>query len=584
MSVAHVNKRPFIATLKNLSFTVTFNGGAGDGQGQGGSVEQVAAFGFGLSAGSADEDATQQLSLSLLRLSNPSLFTRPPLLSVVSNGQGTNGSAAQISIVPASGHLGYSDVEVVLYDSGGSFYSFGSTSQGQDTSTAYKFRIHIEAGYMAPVFRWRLQPPGSMYSIAILEAHGLFSRHDLVDLQDIMLYRNGKRAYDNFAFVLTSLNQTPNITANSASANNYLGQEAGELFELLPALSLDNDAQNRSMGVKLQFEAKATVHGSFYMTFTIVDTTISEEQRRLLPVSPNSTQQVHLSIVPVNSKPRLGIASNVTLPSNNASLPTHLANIIVDISAGAGDEDFTQTVSFKVTYAPPNSSCLSLFTDPPQVSFAGFPARTASLTVLTRPFRGGTCVLQITATDSAPDQLQEEVWLQIRVISVNRPPVFGLLRSVMLLVESSQKNILKGFVTHVSDGEEDASWPRGALEEQKVTFYVAAEAWPGNLFVRNPSIGPDGALAIELTDGVTGRASLAIRARDDGGKLFGGQDSSREQGVTIEVLARPRLSAMNPMWWMATEVAAPSFNFTISGTFFSGSRLPALLWMPAPVV
>lgn len=293
----------------------------------------MAAFGFGLSAGSADEDATQKLSLSLLRLSNPSLFTRPPLLSVVSNGQGTNGSAAQISIVPASGHLGYSDVEVVLYDSGGSFYSFGSTSQGQDTSTAYKFRIHIEAGYMAPVFRWRLQPPGSMYSITILEAHGLFSRQDVVDLQDIMLYRNGKRAYDNFAFVLTSLNQTPNITANSASANNYLGQEAGELFELLPVLSLDNDAQNRSMGVKLEFEAKATVHGSFYMTFTIVDTTISEEQRRLFPVSPNSTQQVHLSIVPVNSKPRLGIASNVTLPSNNASLPTHLANIIVDISA-----------------------------------------------------------------------------------------------------------------------------------------------------------------------------------------------------------------------------------------------------------
>ena len=142
----------------------------------------------------------------------------------------------------------------------------------------------------------------------------------------------------------------------------------GELFEVLPALSLDDDA-NRSMGVLLQFEAKATVHGRFYMTFTIV--------------------------------------GNVTLPSNNSSLPTHIANIIVDISAGAGDEDFTQTVSFKVTYAPPISACLSLFTDPPQVSFAGFPARTASLTVLTRPFRRGTCVLQITATDSAPDQLSK---------------------------------------------------------------------------------------------------------------------------------------------------------------------------------
>jgi hypothetical protein len=175
----------------------------------------VAAFGFGLSAGLADEDATQQLSLSLLRLSNPSLFTRPPPLSVVSNGQGTNGSATKISIVPASGQLGFSDVEVVLNDSGGSFYSFGSTSQGQDTSTAHKFRIRIEAGNMMPVFRWRLQPPGSMYSIAILEAHGL----DVVDLRDIMLYRNGKRVYDNASFVLTFLNQTRNITANSASAN-----------------------------------------------------------------------------------------------------------------------------------------------------------------------------------------------------------------------------------------------------------------------------------------------------------------------------------------------------------------------------
>jgi hypothetical protein len=54
-----------------------------------------------------------------------------------------------------------------------------------------------------------------MYSIAILEAHGL----DVVDLRDIMLYRNGKRVYDNASFVLTFLNQTRNITANSASAN-----------------------------------------------------------------------------------------------------------------------------------------------------------------------------------------------------------------------------------------------------------------------------------------------------------------------------------------------------------------------------
>jgi len=168
-SVARVNQRPTMR-VQDVSVIVTFApavvraASMSDGnpsahqqheQHQEQQIERI--FGLDLSAGAADEDSGQDfqsLSVSLLRMLNPTLFARPPTLSVVPAHDG-GGRVANMSLVPAEGQLGESKLVVVLRDSGGRMRTNAGRAVGYDTSFEYHLTVTFEAGYMAPVFRFR---------------------------------------------------------------------------------------------------------------------------------------------------------------------------------------------------------------------------------------------------------------------------------------------------------------------------------------------------------------------------------------------------------------------------------------------
>lgn len=98
-SVARVNLAPSMIVIPNLTVTVESDGMETAGE------PVTMTCGFNLSAGSALDDASQTLSLSVVRVSNPNLFAQPPAVQVArlnsSRQDGGDTLLANISLLPA---------------------------------------------------------------------------------------------------------------------------------------------------------------------------------------------------------------------------------------------------------------------------------------------------------------------------------------------------------------------------------------------------------------------------------------------------------------------------------------------------
>jgi len=97
-SVARVNLQPAMHVVSNISVTVE-----GDATGSAAGTGTLAATftcGYNLSAGSEAEDTLQHLTVSVLRVSNPYLFTQTPVVAVEPNPAGP-GWLARMSLVTA---------------------------------------------------------------------------------------------------------------------------------------------------------------------------------------------------------------------------------------------------------------------------------------------------------------------------------------------------------------------------------------------------------------------------------------------------------------------------------------------------
>ena len=552
-SVARVNQRPTMR-VSNVSVTVTFQTSLASAAQSGSDQDYVATFGFEASAGSEEEQQRQSLSLTLVRMSNARLLERLPELSIVEAAGGEK--RANISFLPAAGRIGSCALVVVLHDSGGRMRSNAGTPVGHDTSVEYAFTLTLLGGYMPTVFRFRPLPP-----IVISEGSGSFSMGDLVAEEDIKVYRDGEQVKSDRAFVLTHFYQVP-----------VTGQTVDDTFDTPPRLSLPTSF-NSTASVTLTFAAKPTIHGSLYMGFTLVDLLAAADSGSDQALAgPNTTQYIFVRIVPVNSEPIMELAApNITLPSPTSADPTpvqvRLSDVISHLSTGAADEDETQTLALRITTM--GGGCSKVFDEavrPPEVSFQGFPATTASLIMHLVPFGVGTCEMEVTAVDSASPPLSVTRSVLIHVRAVNQAPSFRLLTPHLLVVEGSGSHHVQGVLGNISSGE--ASWSE---ETQKISFIVSTASSPPGLFEIEPSISAAGLLEFRLARAQAGRATVMMRARDDGGTDFNGSDTSTQHVMTLQVLPLPSLTSVAPMWWMANQVDAGNLTLTVRGAFLSPS-------------
>ena len=124
----------------------------------------------------------------------------------------------------------------------------------------------------------------------------------------------------------------------------------------------------------------------------------------------------------------------------------------------------------------------------------------------------------------------------ITVIPVNDAPSLatgGNLR----IQQNAGPQVVAGWAFNISPGPTNES-------SQSVTFLVTNNL--SALFVSPPALSADGTLTYTAASGVSGTASVTVRARDNGGSANGGVDISAPQTFSITVNAPPTVQIASP--------------------------------------
>src|SRR5215217_6678680 len=190
----------------------------------------------------------------------------------------------------------------------------------------------------------------------------------------------------------------------------------------------------------------------------------------------------------------------------------------------AGPNESGQTVDFQLTNDHNN-----LFAPGGQP----FVASNGTLTYTLAADKNGSATVKIKATDSGgtanggQDESAEQTFT-IAVGAVNDAPSFqkGADQTVD---EDAGAQTLNGWTTDISAGPADENG-------QQLTFEVTND---NNLFTAGgqPAIDASGKLTYEAAPNANGSATVTVKARDDGGTLNGGADTSAEQSFTIDATA-----------------------------------------------
>ena len=190
----------------------------------------------------------------------------------------------------------------------------------------------------------------------------------------------------------------------------------------------------------------------------------------------------------------------------------------------AGPNESGQTVDFQLTND--NNNLFAPGGHP-------FVASNGTLTYTLAADENGSATVKIKAKDSGgtanggQDESAEQTFT-IAVGAVNDAPSFqkGADQTVD---EDAGAQTLNGWTTDISAGPADENG-------QQLIFEVTND---NNLFTAGgqPAIDANGKLTYEAAPNANGSATVTVKARDDGGTLNGGADTSAEQTFTIDVRA-----------------------------------------------
>ena len=228
------------------------------------------------------------------------------------------------------------------------------------------------------------------------------------------------------------------------------------------------------------------------------------------------SRQFTVTVSPINRAPTLTALADVKLLQNAPSQTVNLSGI------GSGATDEIQGLT--VTATSDNPALIAK----PTVTYAS-PNASGSLTY--KPIAGATGKATITVTvkddggvlNGGLDTFSRQ--FTVTVSPINRAPTLNALADVKLLQNAAGQTVnLSG----IGSGSAD--------EVQTLTVTVASD---NPALIASPSVtytspNATGTLTYKPVAGVTGKATITVTVKDDGGVLNGGQDTfSRQFTVTV---------------------------------------------------
>ena len=227
-------------------------------------------------------------------------------------------------------------------------------------------------------------------------------------------------------------------------------------------------------------------------------------------VSPLVTRA--LTVVPVNDQPTLDTPDPASL-GEDSGLRTITLN-----GLGTGGE--TQTLFVTATSDNP-----ALIPDP----IGEVVGTTGSLRLAPVADAFGTATITVTVRDDGgtarggSDTITRQ--FLVTVNGINDPPMFDLPADAYFIKNPGPVS-LPGFAGAIAAGPPNES-------AQSVSFETTADQ-PG-LFLSAPAIAPDGTLTFTPADDLIGTATVTVRARDDGGTIAGGIDTSATKTFLLNI-------------------------------------------------
>lgn len=235
----------------------------------------------------------------------------------------------------------------------------------------------------------------------------------------------------------------------------------------------------------------------------------------------SATQTFTINVTAVNDPPSFTKGPNIRLMDEFAGAQS-ISNWATNISPGPIDES-AQTVTFEVT----GNTNPTLFTVAPAIDPNG--------TLTYTPASGvhGYAVITLRAVDNGAtanggDDTSDEQTFRIGVNPINQEPSFTA-GSNQIVDEDAGLQTVAGWATNINPGSPFE-------DDQVLTFEIVSNSNP-TLFSVAPAVAANGTLSFQSAANANGSATIQIRLKDDGGILFGGDDTSPTQTFDITVNA-----------------------------------------------
>jgi hypothetical protein len=434
-------------------------------------------FATQISAGPANE-SSQGLSF-VLTSTNLGLYSTPPTMT--SNGN--------LSFAVAPSAVGTDTVSVKLMDTGGT--AFG----GFDTSPVQMFTINIVPPNSAPSFT--------------LPATAVSVNED-----------SGPSSQPAFATAIS-----PGINPNESAQNLTFiisGNTNPSLFSVAPAIS--------ALGT-LSFTPAPNINGVATISVLLMD----DGGTAGGGVDSSPVQTFTITVNPVNDPPSFTLPNTAILAVN--TFPSTLFDFATNLSPGPSDES-NQAIHFNIV----NVSNPALFSVAPSIVVSSITSN-GNLTFTPAPGATGTATISINAQDNGgvanggvDTSANQTFTITLFNPPPNSPPSFTLPNPNVFVPVNAPAQTILNFATNISPGP-----PFEA--NQAVTFTITSNSNPG-LFSIAPSIvvsslTSNGNLIFTPAPNKFGKAVITVMAKDNGGTLNGGVDTSLPQTFIINIVGAP---------------------------------------------
>ena len=261
----------------------------------------------------------------------------------------------------------------------------------------------------------------------------------------------------------------------------------------------------------LFFQVQDNVFGEIRVDVQLFDSSNAASVARTLTIS----------VTPVNDPPSFVAPVEIIIPEDNGL--TVLPNWITGASAGPFEDEF-QSIIYGVTCRDED---LWIFRTQPIVTPG---VLSSDLTFEIQPNLHGELFCTLMVTDNSVPVGVSSHQFRILVLSVNDAPCVSKNTNynIVTVPEDSPEVLIRGWVSN-------PGCTGAPNEAQVVSYVVAVSDTHAPFFKKVPTVSSAGDLSFEIQSDVSGLLEIPVFARDDGGILHGGVDTSLPLILSIQI-------------------------------------------------